>query len=160
MTARWLIVVLVAACGGRVPQSAGDRSYGRCLSPTDVRMALAHSEGAASQQAKEKLETYRLMVIYDDLVAARQAAATGAPPPRLTSGPCLPERLLMSVIFSGDEKPLQALGPERLYPTEPSPQNGLRDVSSYFPTTSLVDLVALPNVQNVGQPDPVHLIQR
>lgn len=157
MTWRGLILAVLAGCGGTMSHARGDVFYGRCLSASDVRAALTHSKSPASQAGKDKLGVGHLLEIYDDLTAARRAAATGAPPPRLTLQPCFPETVIVQIIFTGDEQPLQALASEALYATDPSPQDGLREAVTHFPTTNLLDLVALPNVQSVSEADPGEL---
>jgi hypothetical protein len=78
--------------------------------------------------------------------------------PTLTYGECLPDDLSLAVIFTGDEKPIQALTSEGIYATDPSPQTGWREALAHFPTRSLVALVLLPNVRSISIPDPGHVI--
>jgi len=147
-----LVVAATSACGGHA-EHPGPNGDERCLSPAEVLAASAHVGDTTP-----KVGGFRLLRIYQDLVAAHRAAVGGAPAPALTSGRCLPDYVMVDVVFTGDETPIQALASEGIGASEPSPQTGLREAVTSIPTKNFVALLALPNVRSVREPDLGHVL--
>jgi hypothetical protein len=157
MSVRVMVVIaIVSACGSHVPQPK--HAWETCLAPSDAIAAAAHADDAWGELAKTKVGPLDLYNVQLDLVAIHRAAVIGRPLPTLTYGECLPDDLSLDVVFTGDDKPIQALTPEGIYATDPAAQTGWREAVAHFPTRNLVALVLLPNVRSISIPDPGHAI--